>query len=181
MHSTDFTLRLELRYVEPKVWRRVMVSGDFVLSDLHHVIQMLFDWDDAHLWQFEFGKDIYAPDIGGLDDFTPAGKTSYDADETLLEEALGSRKKFLYTYDFGDDWQIDIAVESRVDAEAAKVPVCLDGARAGPPDDMGGPPGYAHFCEVMADVKHPEHGEMKDWIDGEWDAEAFDLRQSIVN
>ena len=28
----------------------------------------------------------------------------------------------------------------------------------------------------MADPKHPEHEDLKEWIDGEWDAEEFDLK-----
>lgn len=173
----DLTLLFALRYVEPTVWRRATVSGDFVLSDLHQVIQELFDWDDAHLWQFEFGNDLYSPGDDEFDDMTPRGKTHSNADETILVVALGRRKKFSYTYDFGDDWQIDIAVERRAEASAVKIPVCLDGARAGWPDDCGGPPGYAHLCEAMADPKHPDHAEMSDWIGDEWNAEEFDIKE----
>ena len=179
MKMVDLTLLFTLLYVEPRVWRRAVVSGDFILSDLHYVIQTLFDWDDAHLWQFEFGKHLYSPgddEDGEDDEFTPVGGTHGNADETLLLVALGRLKKFSYTYDFGDDWKVDIAVESGADATKVSIPVCLDGARAGPPDDIGGPPGYANFCEAMSDPKHPDHADMKDWIDGEWDAEAFDIK-----
>ena len=176
MQIFDLTLLFTLRYIEPKVWRRATVSSDFILSDLHHVIQQLFDWDNAHLWQFEIGNDLYLPGDDEFDDITPTGKTQGDADETILSEALGRSKKFRYTYDFGDDWQIDIMVERRVGATKVNMPVCLDGARASPPDDIGGPPGYAHFCEAMADPKHPDHADMADWIDGDWDAEAFDTK-----
>lgn len=73
------------------------ITGDLVLSDLHQVIQELFDWDDAHLWQFEFGNDLYSPDDDEFDDMTPRGKTHSSADETILADALGRRKKFSYT------------------------------------------------------------------------------------
>lgn len=147
MKIVDLTLMFTLRYVEPKVWRRAVVSGDFILSDLHHVIQILFDWDDAHLWEFEFGKNFFSPGDDEDDEFTPVGGTRSDADETMLLVALGRRKKFQYTYDFGDDWKVDIVVEHSGAAESVKIPVCLDGARAGPPDDIGGPPGYANFSK----------------------------------
>lgn len=176
MQIVDLTLLLTLHDIEPRVWRRATVSSDFILSDLHHVIQELFDWDDAHLWQFEFGNDLYSPSDDEDDDFTPPGKTQGDADETNLSDALGRRKKFCYTYDFGDNWQVDIAVERRVEASKVNMPVCLDGARAGPPEDIGGSPGYENFCEAMADPKHPDHAEMVDWHDGDWDAEAFDMK-----
>ena len=41
-------------------------------------------------------------------------------------------------------------------------------------DDIGDPPGYENFCEAMVDPKHPDHAEMVDWHDGDWDAEAFE-------
>ena len=177
MKLVDLTLLFTLRYVEPAVWRRAVVSGDFILSDLHHVIQNLFDWDDSHLWEFSFAKNRYSPGDDDDDEFTPEGATRGNADETMLLVALGRHKKFRYTYDFGDDWQVDIVVEASVATESVKKPVCLGGARPGPPDDIGGVPGFANFCEVMSDPAHPEHEEMQEWVADDWDAEAFDLKQ----
>ena len=35
--------------------------------------------------------------------------------------------------------------------------------------------GYADFLQAMADPKHPEHRDMKEWIGGKFDPEKFDL------
>ena len=51
----------------------------------------------------------------------------------------------------------------------------LGGERAGPPEDCGGLPGYEHFLEVLSDPGHEEYGDLKDWIGGDFDPEAFDL------
>ncbi|MBU6403000.1 MAG: hypothetical protein KGS61_21980 [Verrucomicrobia bacterium] len=45
---------------------------------------------------------------------------------------------------------------------------------------MGGScgiPGYYSLLEILADRKHPEHADMKDWIGGEFDAAAFNLER----
>ena len=54
-------------------------------------------------------------------------------------------------------------------------PRCIDGERAGAPEDVGGPHGYSEFLEALANRRHPRHKDMKEWIGGKWDAEAFDL------
>jgi hypothetical protein len=46
--------------------------------------------------------------------------------------------KFLYVYDFGDDWQHEIVVEKTLPpVEGMKYPICLDGRRASPPENRG--------------------------------------------
>jgi len=34
-----------------------------------------------------------------------------------------------------------------------------------------------NLLEIMADPKHPEQAEMKDWLGGELDAERFNLNE----
>ncbi|MGH8378844.1 MAG: plasmid pRiA4b ORF-3 family protein, partial [Gammaproteobacteria bacterium] len=54
-------------------------------------------------------------------------------------------------------------------------PECLDGARAGPPEDCGGPPGYQDLLDALANPRHPRHRELRRWVGKSWDAERFDL------
>jgi hypothetical protein len=78
---------------------------------------------------------------------------------------------FRYDYDFGDGWEHDVRVVGRT---AADGPHCLDGERACPPEDCGGPHGYARLLEVLADPAHPEHAEVADWLGRPLEPEAFD-------
>jgi len=48
-----------------------------------------------------------------------------------------------------------------------------------PPEDCGGMGGYYNFLEIMADPKHPEHEDMKEWIGGEFDAARYGLNEVI--
>ncbi len=87
-----------------------------------------------------------------------------------------AKKRFIYEYDFGDSWEHEVVVEKVLPPDAAfKHPVCLDGANAAPPEDCGGSPGYADFVDAMADPKHEQHAEMKEWVGGAWDATRFSL------
>jgi hypothetical protein len=40
---------------------------------------------------------------------------------------------------------------------------------------VGGPWGYADFLEVIADPKHENHREMKQWVGGRFDPEKFSV------
>jgi hypothetical protein len=54
----------------------------------------------------------------------------------------------------------------------------VDGARAGPPEDCGGVPGYENLLEALADLQHPDHDDLVEWSGGNYDPERFD-REAI--
>ena len=66
---------------------------------------------------------------------------------------------FEYHYDLGDGWEHDVEVLG----PGADEPGCRYGEGACPPEDCGGPHGYASLLEVLADPAHPEHAAMKEW------------------
>ena len=87
--------------------------------------------------------------------------------------------RFRYEYDFGDDWQHELEVVKIGPPEPDQwYPTCLAGERACPPEDVGGVFGYAEFLEAIADPKHEEHDSCLTWIGGEFDPEAFDLKET---
>jgi hypothetical protein len=83
---------------------------------------------------------------------------------------------FTYLYDFGDSWDHEIAVEAIIPTTArVRASLCLDGARACPPEDVGSIAGYEEFCAAIADPAHPRHDELREWIGRPFDPEALDL------
>jgi hypothetical protein len=64
-------------------------------------------------------------------------------------------------------------------AKGLKFAVCLDGANACLPEDVGGSWGHQHLLEVLADPSHEEHEDLSGWVGGPVDAGAFDL--ALVN
>ncbi len=88
-----------------------------------------------------------------------------ESDVTL--RALPDR--FRYLYDFGDGWEHDVVVVG----PGGDRPGVVAGEGACPPEDVGGPHGYAEFRQGMADPEHPEHDELQIWAES-WN-DGFDL------
>ena len=132
---TILEFRIALKSIKPPIWRQVLVPSASSLEVLHVIIQELFGWQDYHLYRFEFaGREFERPDAES--DAEDASRTSIDS------LGLKPNDKLLYTYDFGDDWHHEVRlVGTRIFDPEAIYPICVDGARAGPPEDAGGPPG----------------------------------------
>jgi Plasmid pRiA4b ORF-3-like protein len=156
-------LKITLDRVKPQVLRRVEVPLDLRLDRLHLVIQAAMGWENCHLYEFQAGNQRWGiPDkeLGwGL------GDGPHNAKRATLAELLGpARGKFKYWYDFGDDWFHTITLENLVPAEPAAVyPRLIAAKRRCPPEDVGGPWGYADYLEAIADPTHERHDELIDW------------------
>jgi len=60
--------------------------------------------------------------------------------------------RFVYTYDYGDNWCHDVIVEEVRDGNPdMEYPVFVDGARRCPPEDVGGLDGFMDFLEAVLD------------------------------
>ncbi len=164
-----YQLKITLAGIKPLIWRRVEID-DCSLLDLHEVIQVCMGWDSSHLWRFEVGGHQYGEEMGGDLDFLPAHRTKLSQ---LVHRGV---KKFKYVYDFGDNWEHLIQIERVLEADpTVEYPRCVKGSRSGPPEDCGGPWGYADLLEAIQNPDHPEHEEMLEWVGGDFDPEAFDL------
>ncbi|MEX2587450.1 MAG: plasmid pRiA4b ORF-3 family protein [Actinomycetota bacterium] len=166
-----YQLRVTLREIEPPIWRRLQVPGTSTLAELHRVLQAAFGWWDYHLHEFEIAGNRYGTDDGeGWMDPLPL-----DERRVALGELVREGDAFLYLYDFGDDWEHEIEVEKALAPDPAQdYPVCLDGARARPPEDCGGPGGYERFLEAIGDPSNEEHESMLEWAAGSFDPQYFD-------
>jgi hypothetical protein len=163
-----YQLKITLAHVKPPIWRRIEVE-DCTLLELHEIIQDCMGWSGGHLWSFTVGGEEYADDPSGELDMASARKPRLGA------FVAGGVKKFRYLYDFGDNWEHEIVVEKVIEPAAdVTYPRCIEGRRACPPEDCGGPWGYEHFLEVIRDPRHKEHEETLEWAGGEFDPEAFD-------
>lgn len=163
-------LRIDLDEVRPRVWRRVEVPVDIGLDDLHLVIQAVMGWEDAHLYEFRRGRTVYGYGIPDPEWDIP-GSDPLPAEEARLRDLLGRRAKvFTYAYDFGDDWRHTVRVEARTPAAPdTPYPRFLGGEGRCPPEDIGGPWGYAEFLAAIADPAHERHDEFLDWCGGAFD------------
>jgi hypothetical protein len=177
-------LRVELQDVAPLIWRRVLVSNQWTLASLHHYLQWVMGWTDTHAHEFEVGAGVVAPDWWlhevGLDTDTSTYRDERRVSVAAVVTELGARGEFEYRYDMGDGWQHRIVIESPPPHWAKqdlRLPLCLAGENACPPDDVGGPHGYVQFLEIIADRNHEQHEDMVRWIGGVFDPKGFDLNR----
>jgi hypothetical protein len=178
MPDRIYQLKVTLRDVRPPVWRRLLVPGSATLGDLHRMIMKSMGWLDCHLHEFEVGGVRYAPPDPEADDWGLAPACD-EGSARLARVAPRAGMRFDYTYDFGDDWVHSILVEAVGPVEAGRAyPACIAGRRACPPEDVGGPWGYAEFLAALADPEHEEHEDYLDWVGGFFDPAEFHLAET---
>ena len=141
-----FHFRITLRDITPPIWRQVAVPEDFALDQLHRTIQLCFGWLDYHLYQFEVGARAFRPAY--------AETPGEDAEAIALSELhLEHGARLSYTYDWGDDWEHDcelVQIEVlAADDPFAQLASVTDGARAAPPEDCGGSPGFERLLATL--------------------------------
>jgi hypothetical protein len=159
---------------DPLVWRRLQVPVSYSFWDLHVAIQDAMGWKDYHLHQFTVidPKTGRVKRIGIPDDELP-GKRCLRGWKVPIEGFTHGANPARYLYDFGDDWQHTVEFEDVSPADGGTYPRCVAGAGACPPEDVGGPHGYAEFLQAIRDPRHPEHRSMLDWVGGSFDPAAF--------
>jgi len=102
-----------------------------------------------------------------------------DEKTVTVLQALREERRVTFEYDFGDSWEHDIVIEELTWSNfGLKYAVCLDGANACPPDDVGGTWGYAEFLSALADPTHDEHKSYLEWAGGSFDPTEFDLGEA---
>ena len=172
MPTTAYQIKLELSGSKPKIWRRLIIPSDMLLSDLHKVIQTAMGWTNSHLHMFVKGKVMLEPAID--DDFMESPGIDYTG-YTIDRLLVAVNDKIRYDYDFGDGWEHIIKLEKVMNDYDVTLPVCTDGALSCPPEDVGGMWGFEEFKKAIKNPNHPEHEMYKEWIGEHYDPEYFDL------
>ncbi|PLS82701.1 MAG: hypothetical protein CYG60_23820 [Actinobacteria bacterium] len=167
-----YQLKISLREISPMIWRRLLVSDDTPLVELHEVIQLAMGWEGYHLWRFTANGREYGHAYG--EDLTS------EAHETILSDLnLRPRQRFLYDYDFGDYWQHEIRVEKTLEPGPRKsYPTCIGGKRACPLEDCGGPWTYQELLHLAGSpFGDYERRQAREILGRSFDPEAFDRRR----
>ncbi len=170
--SNIYQLKITLKGSKPPIWRRIQVNSDITLHKLHKIIQIVMGWYGGHLHQFIIRGKYYGIPDPEIDFYDVKDERRVKLNRLVSKEG----EKFIYEYDFGDDWEHVILLEKILPPEPEKhYPICIKGKRACPPEDCGGIWGYEEFLKAIKDPNHPEHEEMLEWIGGDFDPEEFDL------
>jgi len=133
--------------VSPPVTRRVLITEQASLAQLHAALQVAFGWSDEHLYVFQirgwqFGDPSRTIELtlagGGVD--MPLAAFGFEINET-----------FQYHYNLCVPWKIDCRIQARSVISMAQPFGCL-AARGDPPDeDLEGPAAYPEWLARRAD------------------------------
>lgn len=182
-HDKIFQFKIILENIKPPIWRRIQVPESYTFWDLHVAIQDAMGWCDGHLHQFETVTNKPSDKIYiGI----PSDEDPYEIKKDWEEKIsdwydLEKNNKMNYTYDFGDNWDHKIVLEKILLCDGSKYPRCIDGKMACPPEDCGGVWGYEDLIEIIKNPKHKEYKEMKEWLGGDFDPEAFNCSEVVFD
>jgi Plasmid pRiA4b ORF-3-like protein len=144
------------------------------MAELADVLLAAMGWSNSHLHSFEVGNVCYGIDLDDVD----LDEDEIDESTVTVQQALGDERRFRFDYDFGDSWEHEVVVEERGESHPGlKHAVCLDGANACPPEEVGGVIGYAAFLEAIGDPEHDQHQNLLEWVGGPFRPAAFNLAE----
>jgi Plasmid pRiA4b ORF-3-like protein len=143
-----YAIKVTLLGTRPPVWRRILVPCEITLRNLHRTLQTTMGWTNSHLHQFV----CLRPRL-----FDPGSRVECkiaDENRTKLGELIGTvGARLLYEYDIGDGWQHQLLLEEVLLGDETFQQTCVADKRCCPPEDCGGPQGFAELLQVLQDVR----------------------------
>lgn len=162
-------LKVQLLDVEPPIWRKFVVPGEFGLSELHAVLQVVMGWLNAAPYVFNVDDVQYSTyEIDDVSDENPTIDEAFDM-------APGG---FLYTYDLEEEWMHHITLEHVFYDEEELPPLVLDAERACPVEGCGGPKKYAKFLVNLANPNYSRHKKLMEIAGPGFQPEFYSIRQA---
>lgn len=109
-----YTLKIYPKGMGRDAYRTLEISDDRKLTDLAECILEAFDFDFDHLYEFIMSGEMYrSRDVY----VSPGISGERSANIKLGKLGLEKGRKFLYHYDFGDDWLFVVNVQKVEDEE----------------------------------------------------------------
>jgi hypothetical protein len=173
-----YQFKITLTDSQPAIWRRIQVQ-DCTLDKLHEHIQTATGWTNSHLHVFEIKGQRYGDPELLQDGFEELCADSTTTMVSGIVPTTSKRFVFKYEYDFGDGWEHEVLFEGCPPVKKGKkYPICLEGERACPPEDVGGVWGYQDFLTAIADPDHEEHENFLEWCGGSFSPDEFDPKKA---
>jgi hypothetical protein len=172
-----YQLKITLADSEPEVWRRLQVSSQIDLKELHDIVQRAMGWENQHSYAFRLRL----------------GEAPCALQQSLADAVDAAEgKPIYYTYDFQSGWLHRIEIEEiaalgKTFAETpalldelphslpySALPYCIEGASACPPEGSGGVWGYEELMDRLEDTSAPDYIDLVDKY-GNFDPYSFDV------
>ena len=179
--QTVYQLHTALDGYKPKIWRRILVSTTMKLSRLAYMLMTLYEMEGSHLFNLYSpdSNEYYALKNGNLVNDFDDEDTNNAASTPLKKVLLFVGQKIIFTYDFGDSWEIIITLEEIItdsDIPVKELPRVLKGKGYGIIDDCGGVPGLERIAEAFKRKEGQEYEQFCEWLGtNELDLKNFDI------
>jgi len=113
--NTSYIIKAATGY-RKGIWRKIQISAAATLDDLSSAVLDAFEFDHSHLYAFYMDQKLRC--IRGVPTFySPlCGYELHNADRQMLENFnFEPKQRFLFLYDFGDEWHFTMTVEKVID------------------------------------------------------------------
>jgi tetratricopeptide (TPR) repeat protein len=117
----------------PRIWRKIEIKGDQTLHQLHKAIFDAFERFEEHLYAFFLSNKPWdsSTEYGSPDPESEAKNAKRARIDSL---GLQVKKKFLYLFDFGDEWWHSIELlRIREEEAVGKYPRVVESQGEAPP------------------------------------------------
>lgn len=117
------------------ITRKLAVREDETLEDVHHLLQLAFDWDDDHLYAFwlsgkfwsrdagpRFGRPGFCEEVGERNACVRLDRLGLEVGQTVA-----------YVFDFGDEWRVRLKLLEIRPPGVTPIPPILDSRGDAPP------------------------------------------------
>ena len=81
-----------------------------------------------------------------------------------IEELIEKAEKMTYYYDFGDGWETTIKLVCVDKDDSDILPKCIAAVGDAPPEDIGGPYGFAELQKIISNPDYEEYEETMEWL-----------------
>ena len=118
-----------------RIYRKIAISEDQTLDDLHEAIFRAFDREEEHLYTFFFpnkatkskqvimkSRAFFPP---GEDVMTPFSEEGNSTEATLGSLWLSEKQKFYYLFDWGDEWWHELTFEGESSTQEKSLPAII--------------------------------------------------------
>jgi hypothetical protein len=165
------TLRVDLDGVDVFVSRRLLVSTRATLLELHAIFQRAFGQHESAEHRFDVDGVAYHDPEGGQDEL--------HSTELNDLRSLGLHAGLTFVHESptpSSAWRHSVVVEQlspRLTGQ--RLPLCIEGEGASPPEDCDGPEEYGEMLAALASPYDPEAAELRQWLPEQFDPTFCDV------
>lgn len=157
--------KITLKNSKPSIWRRIILPANYTFQEFAETIMLAMGWTGLHLSNFKMKEGTiinvnFPIDDGGLiDDFDE----NVNATEIELINYLDEGEKFIFVYDFGDNWEHAVLLEKIIYDFDKDYPVVLKFKENCPPEDCGGLDWYYRQLNAEDETSKEFLNDIKDY------------------